>query len=658
MNTGVACRSRRDHCGDRRRRSLSRSRLARSRRRRAEELHCDFVGGPVTPLWDQPPPAWLDLSMPSIRRCSRCSTTEPRCGNSAWASAGRSASTSLIAATRLRKPASSTPRSGAKRVRFAARHNANGTCARAPPAAAGSTCRTCACSTASSRIVWRRQYFRRWHYWHGISRARLYYRYGFDPEEPEAARYDHPLPSFSACRGACLPKALKSLRSYVWRRLRGQSARAFEYELWLCFFAGMVRQSVPNRAKGLPGARPVRPSPIRSVTRSSTKPTTSAVRSRHPPRRRRTHLTGRNAPIRHRPLLHGGSGRRRWSQRRDSRSARFDRLRRPHARGDAACVVEKIQGITIHRAVRLFRTVSAPDLHVPSGPRPTTRTSHGLQQTSQSWTNWPRTSGSTKISTASPSTDTSHRSAGRPRVSHLAGRVSGFARAASCGVRAARSIRAASGGKAGGRAIPAQLLDVVEHGNLGAQRREIAKQERALAFAGERGRQRAGVGGVDAPGPRSRRESLRDGRSARARPPTTSRPSRAARDTRRRHRRRARGSRGSTPGATPNFATTPASSMMTLRPPVQLDDAGAADALREVLVGRADQHLLDARIRRRPHRRRGQRVVRLELDHRPDHDAERRERLLEQRELREEIGVDAGAGLVAGPESLRNDSMT
>src|SRR5688572_24040780 len=25
-------------------------------------LQCDFVGGPVAPLWQQPPPAWLDLS--------------------------------------------------------------------------------------------------------------------------------------------------------------------------------------------------------------------------------------------------------------------------------------------------------------------------------------------------------------------------------------------------------------------------------------------------------------------------------------------------------------------------------------------------------------------------------------------------------------------
>ena len=48
--------------------------------------------------------------------------------------------------------------------------------------------------------------------------------------------------------------------------------------------------------------------------------------------------------------------------------------------------------------------------------------------------------------------------------------------------------------------------------------------------------------------------------------------------------------------------------------------------------------------------RRRQRVVGLELDHRPHRDAERRERVLEQRELREQLGVHALARLVAEPE--------
>ena len=47
-----------------------------------------------------------------------------------------------------------------------------------------------------------------------------------------------------------LPKALTSLRSCIWRRLCGQEAGAFEYELWLCFFAGMARQCLHESREG------------------------------------------------------------------------------------------------------------------------------------------------------------------------------------------------------------------------------------------------------------------------------------------------------------------------------------------------------------------------------------------------------------------------
>ena len=49
-------------------------------------------------------------------------------------------------------------------------------------------------------------------------------------------------------------------------------------------------------------------------------------------------------------------------------------------------------------------------------------------------------------------------------------------------------------------------------------------------------------------------------------------------------------------------------------------------------------------------RRGRERVVRLELHHRPDDDARRREGLFEQWELRQQVGFDAFAGLVAWPQ--------
>ena len=55
-------------------------------------------------------------------------------------------------------------------------------------------------------------------------------------------------------------------------------------------------------------------------------------------------------------------------------------------------------------------------------------------------------------------------------------------------------------------------------------------------------------------------------------------------------------------------------------------------------------------VRRGDARGRGERVVGLELDHRPHGDAHRGERLLERLELRQQRRVDALPGLVARPQ--------
>ena len=86
--------------------------------------------------------------------------------------------------------------------------------------------------------------------------------------------------------------------------------------------------------------------------------------------------------------------------------------------------------------------------------------------------------------------------------------------------------------------------------------------------------------------------------------------------------------------------------------PIELDDPGASDALRQVLVRRTDDDLLHPRIGRRDRRRRGQGVVGLEVDHGPHDHAQRAQRLLERLELRVEQRVHALAGLVTRPETV------
>ena len=51
-------------------------------------------------------------------------------------------------------------------------------------------------------------------------------------------------------------------------------------------------------------------------------------------------------------------------------------------------------------------------------------------------------------------------------------------------------------------------------------------------------------------------------------------------------------------------------------------------------------------------RGRSERIIGFELDHRPDDNAHRRKRLLEWVELREQRGLDAGAGLVVRPKPI------
>ncbi len=55
---------------------------------------------------------------------------------------------------------------------------------------------------------------------------------------------------------------------------------------------------------------------------------------------------------------------------------------------------------------------------------------------------------------------------------------------------------------------------------------------------------------------------------------------------------------------------------------------------------------------RREMRGRSERIIGFELDHRPDDNAHRRKRLLERMELREQRGLDAGAGLVVRPKPI------
>jgi glucosyl-dolichyl phosphate glucuronosyltransferase len=105
-----------------------------------------------------------------------------------------------------------------------------------------------------------KRYFRRWFYWRGISRAMLYAKAGLDMEAPERTSFDvGTVPHVLGVPRYLYRKALASLvhcARAAWRRDR---VAAFEHELWLWFFAGIVVQRwkdrrVPRPARALSSA--------------------------------------------------------------------------------------------------------------------------------------------------------------------------------------------------------------------------------------------------------------------------------------------------------------------------------------------------------------------------------------------------------------------
>jgi glycosyltransferase involved in cell wall biosynthesis len=94
----------------------------------------------------------------------------------------------------------------------------------------------------------RKAYFRRWFYWRGISRARLYERAGLDMEAPELTVVDfRTVPHVFGVPRYLYRKALASARDGIVCAIRRDAIAAFEHELWLWFFAGIVHQRWKDR---------------------------------------------------------------------------------------------------------------------------------------------------------------------------------------------------------------------------------------------------------------------------------------------------------------------------------------------------------------------------------------------------------------------------
>jgi glycosyltransferase involved in cell wall biosynthesis len=93
-----------------------------------------------------------------------------------------------------------------------------------------------------------KKYFRKWFYWHGISRAILYQNNQLDMESPESTALDFSkVPHVAGVPRYLYRTCIKKFLSGGAALLRGDAIAGFEDELWIWFFAGILRQRWKDR---------------------------------------------------------------------------------------------------------------------------------------------------------------------------------------------------------------------------------------------------------------------------------------------------------------------------------------------------------------------------------------------------------------------------
>ncbi len=111
-----------------------------------------------------------------------------------------------------------------------------------------------------------KRYFRRWFYWHGVSRAMLYQQSGVDMLSPEETVLDFSkVPHIMGVPRYLYRSLLKSAAGMLKSRLAGREAASFDHELWLCFFLGVWRQRWKDRHLPLGLMKDVRMYPNREA---------------------------------------------------------------------------------------------------------------------------------------------------------------------------------------------------------------------------------------------------------------------------------------------------------------------------------------------------------------------------------------------------------
>ncbi len=210
---------------------------------------CDFVGGKVLPIWSGPRPAWLsnkggqhwaviallDFGPESVEfgkryaplgvnlafkreAFNRAGLWDPALGRKAGTLLGQEVREWMLRARDVGLKGRYAPKMVVHHVIPAERMH--------------------------------KRYFRKWSYWHGVSRAMLFAQHPIDMQAPEETTLD-----FSKVRmilgvprymyRSCMESAIAMAKE----RLKGKPVAAFEREMELWFFLGVLRQRWRDRKK-------------------------------------------------------------------------------------------------------------------------------------------------------------------------------------------------------------------------------------------------------------------------------------------------------------------------------------------------------------------------------------------------------------------------
>ncbi len=98
-----------------------------------------------------------------------------------------------------------------------------------------------------------KKYFRRWFFWRGISRAMLYEQFRFDMDSPEETVLDFAkVPHIGGVPRYMYRRGLDELGAWFTAVLRRDPERGFDHEMWVWFFAGVLKQRVLTSRGALP----------------------------------------------------------------------------------------------------------------------------------------------------------------------------------------------------------------------------------------------------------------------------------------------------------------------------------------------------------------------------------------------------------------------